>query len=42
MFERAHHLRVAEVLAALNAKLFADNHCLFGGGTASAKHSSVS
>ena len=34
MFERAHHRRVAEVLAALNAKLFADNHCLFGGGTA--------
>ncbi|MDH6166990.1 hypothetical protein M2282_002139 [Variovorax boronicumulans] len=34
MFERTHHRRVAEVLAALNAKLFADNHCLFGGGTA--------
>ncbi|MGF6350115.1 nucleotidyl transferase AbiEii/AbiGii toxin family protein [Variovorax sp. W2I14] len=34
MFERAHHRRVAEVLAALNAKLFADKHCLFGGGTA--------
>ena len=34
MFERAHHRRVAEVLAALNADLLADNHCLFGGGTA--------
>ena len=34
MFERAHHRQVAEVLAALNAPLLADNHCLFGGGTA--------
>ncbi|MGJ7612860.1 MULTISPECIES: hypothetical protein [unclassified Variovorax] len=34
MFERLHHRRVAEVLAALNADLLADNHCLFGGGTA--------
>jgi hypothetical protein len=28
MFERAHHRQVAEVLAALNANLLADNHCL--------------
>lgn len=34
MFERAHHRQVAEVLAALNASLLEDQHCLFGGGTA--------
>lgn len=34
MFERPHHRRVAEALAALDAALLADNHCLFGGGTA--------
>ncbi|MET3494110.1 nucleotidyl transferase AbiEii/AbiGii toxin family protein [Variovorax boronicumulans] len=34
MFERAHHRRVAQVLSALNPHLLADNHCLFGGGTA--------
>ena len=34
MFERPHHRRVAEALAALDAGLLADNHCLFGGGTA--------
>lgn len=34
MFERAHHRRVAEVLAGLEPQLLADNHCLFGGGTA--------
>lgn len=34
MFERPHHRRVAEALAALDADLLARNHCLFGGGTA--------
>ncbi|AGU52792.1 nucleotidyltransferase superfamily protein [Variovorax paradoxus B4] len=34
MFERPHHQRVAEALAALDAELLAENHCLFGGGTA--------
>ncbi|SFP62205.1 Nucleotidyl transferase AbiEii toxin, Type IV TA system [Variovorax sp. OK605] len=34
MFERPHHRRVAQALAALDADLLANNHCLFGGGTA--------
>ncbi|WP_208508339.1 nucleotidyl transferase AbiEii/AbiGii toxin family protein [Variovorax paradoxus] len=34
MFERPHHRRIAEVLAALDAGLLANTHCLFGGGTA--------
>ncbi|RSZ29138.1 hypothetical protein EJO66_30665 [Variovorax beijingensis] len=34
MFERPHHRRVAEALAMLDADLLAENHCLFGGGTA--------
>jgi hypothetical protein len=34
MFERPHHQRVAEALAALDADLLARNHCLFDGGTA--------
>ena len=34
MFERAHHRRVAQVLAAIDAELLAGLHCLFGGGTA--------
>lgn len=33
MFERAHHRRVAQVLAAVDAELLAGLHCLFGGGT---------
>lgn len=36
MFERPHHRRVATALAAMDAGLLADNHCLFGGGTAMA------
>ncbi len=34
LFERPHHQAIATVLEALNADLLADNHCLFGGGTA--------
>lgn len=34
MFERPHHQRVFEALAALDADLLAENRCLFGGGTA--------
>ena len=34
MFERPHHQRIAQVLAALNGPLLRENHCLFGGGTA--------
>lgn len=36
MFERAHHRRIGRVLAALDADLLRDAHCLFGGGTAMA------
>jgi len=36
MFERPHHRRVATALAAMDAGLLADNHCLFRGGTAMA------
>ncbi|WP_296489463.1 nucleotidyl transferase AbiEii/AbiGii toxin family protein [Rhodoferax sp.] len=34
MFERPHHQRIAQVLAALNGQLLRENHCWFGGGTA--------
>lgn len=34
MFERAHHVRVAGVLHALDAELLAVSRCYFGGGTA--------
>ncbi len=34
MFERPHHQRIAQVLAALDADMLAHNHCFFGGGTA--------
>ncbi|BBX13041.1 hypothetical protein MNVM_21220 [Mycobacterium novum] len=34
MFERAHHVRVACVLDALEAELLAASNCYFGGGTA--------
>ena len=34
LFDRPHHQAIATVLQALNADLLADNHCLFGGGTA--------
>jgi len=34
LFERPHHQRVAQVLAALDAPLLQANNCLFGGGTA--------
>ena len=34
MFERAHHVRIAGVLDALDADLLAASHCYFGGGTA--------
>lgn len=36
MFERAHHRRIALVLASLDAQLLRDCACLFGGGTAMA------
>ncbi|MEJ8851428.1 nucleotidyl transferase AbiEii/AbiGii toxin family protein [Variovorax rhizosphaerae] len=36
MFERPHHARVAEVLAALDGPFLLANGCLFGGGTAMA------
>ena len=29
-FERPHHQRIASILHALDAKLLADNDCLFG------------
>lgn len=34
MFERAHHVRVAGVLHALDAELLTGSRCYFGGGTA--------
>ncbi|MUL61089.1 hypothetical protein B5P44_00615 [Mycobacterium sp. CBMA 213] len=34
MFERAHHVRIASVLDALNPELLAASRCYFGGGTA--------
>lgn len=34
LFERAHHVRVAGVLHALDAELLAGSRCYFGGGTA--------
>lgn len=34
MFERAHHVRIASVLDALDAELLAASRCYFGGGTA--------
>lgn len=34
MFEREHHRHVARILEALDARILADNACLFGGGTA--------
>lgn len=34
MFERAHHVRIATVLEALDAEWLAAHGCLFGGGTA--------
>lgn len=34
MFERPHHLRIAQVLQSLDGQLLRDHHCLFGGGTA--------
>lgn len=34
MFERAHHVRIAAVLDALDADLLAASRCYFGGGTA--------
>jgi len=33
-FDRPHHQAIAKVLQSLDADLLADNHCLFGGGTA--------
>ena len=32
LFERPHHRRIATLLAALDAPLLAEHHCLFGGG----------
>lgn len=34
MFERPHHLRIAQVLQSLDGQLLRDHRCLFGGGTA--------
>lgn len=34
MFKREHHVRIATVLQALNAELFNNCRCYFGGGTA--------
>jgi hypothetical protein len=34
MFERPHHLRIAQVLQALDGQLLRSHGCLFGGGTA--------
>lgn len=34
MFERLHHLRIAQVLQALDGALLRSHHCYFGGGTA--------
>lgn len=34
MFSRAHHVRIARVLDALDAELLAASRCYFGGGTA--------
>lgn len=34
MFERPHHRRIADILAALDGPLLRANGCLFGGGTA--------
>jgi len=34
LFERAHHVRIAAVLGALDAALLEANECWFGGGTA--------
>lgn len=34
MFRREHHRRIAALLAAFDAELLDDCHCLFGGGTA--------
>ena len=34
MFERPHHLRIAQVLQALDGRLLRSHRCLFGGGTA--------
>jgi len=34
MFERAHHLRIAQVLQTLDGALLREWNCLFGGGTA--------
>jgi len=33
MFERAHHQRIAHVLAALDGEVLRAHHCWFGGGT---------
>lgn len=34
MFSRAHHIRIAHALEALDAELLANSRCYFGGGTA--------
>jgi hypothetical protein len=34
LFKRAHHLRIANVLQALDSKLLRKHRCFFGGGTA--------
>ncbi len=34
MFERPHHLRIAQVLQSLDGALLRNHSCLFGGGTA--------
>ncbi len=34
MFKRDHHVRIATILQALDAKTLAEHGCLFGGGTA--------
>ncbi|MBG9388321.1 nucleotidyl transferase AbiEii/AbiGii toxin family protein [Caenimonas aquaedulcis] len=34
MFERLHHLRIAQVLQSLDADVLRAHHCYFGGGTA--------
>jgi predicted nucleotidyltransferase component of viral defense system len=33
-FVREHHQKIAHVLSSLNSKMFSDNSCYFGGGTA--------
>lgn len=34
IFRRPHHQRIARILESLDASLFANNYCYFGGGTA--------